>query len=114
MGGLVSLLIFYATYDILSESTSSLIGEEPKEELKADIQAIVSNNIGRNARLHHLHIHEYGDHKELTFHIKLPPDMQLQEAHHIADNLEQVIRDKMRIETTIHVEPLTSKEVKEV
>jgi divalent metal cation (Fe/Co/Zn/Cd) transporter len=57
-------------------------------------------------KLHHLHFHEYGDHKELTFHIRLPNEMQLQQAHHIADTLERIIRQKLNIEATIHVEPL--------
>lgn len=106
MGMMVSLLIFYATYDILNASISSLLGEEPQQQLKTDIHDIVAQNISQDVHLHHLHVHEYGDHKELTFHIKLPPNMQLQEAHHIADRLEHVIRDTMNIEATIHVEPL--------
>ncbi len=108
MGFLVSLLIFYATYDILKESISSLLGEEPGDQFKANIHDLVSQNILQDVHLHHLHMHEYGNHKELTFHIKLPHDMSLQEAHHIADRLECVIREEMNIEATIHVEPLFS------
>lgn len=108
MGGIVSLLLFYATYDILWESISSLIGEEPKEEVKTAIRILIKDTLARDIYLHHLHLHEYGMHKELTFHIRLPSEMQLQEAHRIADQIEDVIRDKMQIETTIHVEPLNT------
>ncbi len=109
MGMMVSLLIFYATYVIMSESISSLLGEAPKKQLEFDIHDLVAQNTSQDVQLHHLHFHEYGNHKELTFHIRLPNTMQLQKAHHIADTLERLIRQKMDIEATIHVEPLETK-----
>lgn len=106
MGIMVSLLIFYTTYNILKESISSLIGEEPDESLLSEIQEIVSNNTYRDIRLHHLHFHIYGDNKELTFHIRLPADMKLDEAHQIATRLEKKIKEEKDVDTTIHIEPL--------
>ena len=106
MGIMVSLLIFYTTYNILKESISSLIGEEPDESLLSEIQEIVSNNTYRDIRLHHLHFHIYGDNKELTFHIRLPADMKLDEAHQIATRLEKKIKEEKDVDTTIHIEPI--------
>jgi cation diffusion facilitator family transporter len=109
MGIIVSLAIFYTTYIILKESISTLIGEEPSEDFEAEIKKIVTNNISHDVKLHHLHSHEYGDNKELTFHIKLPADMRLEEAHKISEKLEKKIKEEMNIETTIHVEPTYDK-----
>ncbi len=106
MGILVSLIIFYTTYKILKESISILIGEEPSETFKADIIEIVTRSISHDVSLHHLHSHIYGDSKELTFHIKLPADMKLEEAHKIAEKLEKEIKNEMDIDTTIHIEPI--------
>ncbi len=106
MGMAVSFLIFYAAYDILAESMSSLLGEEPQKELQHAVCRLIKTTLSREVYAHHFHLHEYGSHKELTFHIKLPSDMQLQEAHRITDQLEQVLRQQMRIEATIHMEPL--------
>jgi cation diffusion facilitator family transporter len=83
MGILVSLIIFYTTYKILKESISTLIGEEPSETFKADIIEIVTRSISHDVSLHHLISHIYGDSKELTFHIRLPADMKLEETHKI-------------------------------
>jgi len=105
MGIIVSLVIFYTTYIILKESISTLIGEEPSEDLEAEIRKIVTNSASHDVKLHHLHSHKYGDNKELTFHIRLPADMRLEEAHSIAEELEKKIREEMNIETTIHIEP---------
>jgi len=106
MGILVSLIIFYTTYKILRESISTLIGEEPSDTFKADIMEIVTRSISHNVSLHHLHSHIYGDNKELTFHIRLPADMKLEEAHQITEKLEKEIKNKMNIDTTIHIEPI--------
>jgi len=110
MGIIVSLVIFYTTYIILKESISTLIGEEPSEKLKAEIRKIVANSISHDVKLHHLHSHKYGDNNELTFHIKLPADLRLEEAHKISEKLEKKIKEEMNIETTIHVEPTYDKE----
>lgn len=106
MGIVVSLLIFYTAYNILKNAISALIGEKPDEDLISEIRKIVNCNISRDVKLHHLHFHIYGNTKELTFHIRLPGDMRLEEAHQIATNLEEKIKEKMDIETTIHIEPI--------
>ena len=112
MGIVVSLLIFYTAYNISKNAISALIGEKPDENLISEIRKIVNYNISRDVKLHHLHFHIYGNTKELTFHIRLPGDMRLEEAHQIATNLEEKIKEKVDIETTIHIEPL-KKRIKE-
>jgi len=109
MGFFVSLMIFYTTYLILKESISTLIGEEPSEHLKKEIEKIAGDVVSEEISLHHIHCHRYGDNKELTFHIRLDPEMKLDEAHQISDKLENEIRNKMRIESTIHIEPRLAK-----
>jgi len=112
MGIVVSLLIFYTAYNISKNAISALIGEKPDENLISEIRKIANYNISRDVKLHHFHIHTYGNTKELTFHIRLPGDMRLKEAHQITTNLEEKIKEKMDIETTIHIEPF-KKRIKE-
>ena len=106
MGMIVSLVIFYTTYLILKESISTLIGEVPAEDFIKEIEKIATDSVSQDILLHHFHCHKYGDNKELTFHIRLPAEMKLDEAHRITDKLENKIREKMEIETTIHIEPI--------
>ena len=112
MGMIVSLVIFYTTFIILKESISTLIGEEPSEDLEAEIRKIVTNSVSHDVKLHHLHSHKYGDNRELTFHIRLPADTRLEEVHGISEELEKKIKEEMNIETTIHVEPIRVRERK--
>ena len=106
MGIIVSLVIFYTTYLILKESINILIGKIPAEDFIKEIEKIVTDNVSHDVLLHHLHCHRYGDNKELTFHIRLPAETKLAEAHRITEKLENKIREKMEIGTTIHIEPI--------
>jgi cation diffusion facilitator family transporter len=106
MGIIVSLVIFYTTYLILKDSISTLIGKVPAEDFIKEIEKIAFDSVSQDILLHHFHCHRYGDNKELTFHIRLPAEMKLDEAHMITDKLENKIREKMGIETTIHMEPI--------
>lgn len=106
LGIIVSLLIFYATYEIFSGSVHKLLGEKPDEKTFRKIKEITYRVSKRELFLHHMHIHTYGDHKEVTFHIRLPKEMTLEEAHDIATKIEHTVREELAIQATIHMEPL--------
>lgn len=103
---LVSLVIFYAAFDVIKSSIEPLIGEYPSDDIIKDINSIANElNINNdNSNLHHFHIHTYGDHTEITFHMRFPKDMTVEEAHDKVSVLEKSIRDKMNMESTIHIE----------
>ncbi len=104
MGIIISLIIAAVAFSILKDTTSILIGEKPEESFLRRLEEIVHNDTANDIRLHHIHLHRYGNHRELTFHIMLPGEMKLEEAHRIATRLENTINTEMSVETTIHVE----------
>jgi divalent metal cation (Fe/Co/Zn/Cd) transporter len=104
------MVIFWATFDILRISVSYLIGERPDAELIEKLRRLVSEYVAYDVDLHHLHLHQYGQHKELTFHISLPQDLNLRQAHSIANDLEILIHKRLGLETTIHVDPKEQEE----
>ncbi|MFC1898526.1 cation diffusion facilitator family transporter [Candidatus Cloacimonadota bacterium] len=106
LGIIMAFLLFYASYDILRNSINPLIGEEADDNLTISIVELIKSHIVQPVHMHHLHVHKYGDHLEVTFHIELEPNMKLSEAHQIADDIEILLRSKMKIEATIHLEPL--------
>lgn len=106
LGLLVSLLIFYAAYETIKEGTNPLLGEIPGEDLLNDLKKIARETSGMDTHLHHVHVHRYGEHIELTAHILLPKSTTLEKAHSIADDIEKEILNKLNIEATIHMEPL--------
>jgi cation diffusion facilitator family transporter len=105
MGLLISLMIFYTVYQIMNEAISTLLGEKPPEGLIGQVREIIQSNYREGLQSHHFHYHDYGTHQELTFHIKLSGDVSIYRGHDIATIIENEIREKLGIETTIHVEP---------
>lgn len=109
LGILVSLLILYTSYDIMRDVFNTFLGEKPDDKLVRNVSDICNRHYESRVYPHHVHVHHYGDHTELTFHIKLDKDLSLEVAHHITSMIEEDIRSELGIETTIHTEPRLSK-----
>ena len=106
LGILVGILIFYASYKILKEGINPLIGEEPDIDMINNIKKISNRVANTETAIHHIHIHKYGNHTEITFHMRLPKDLILDRVHNIATNIEADIKEELDMEATIHMEPL--------
>ncbi|HKI89311.1 MAG TPA: cation diffusion facilitator family transporter [Draconibacterium sp.] len=104
---IVALMIGWASYEILSKDIKSLLGESPSKDLLLSIQETAQNACSQPIYLHHIHIHQYGQHAELSCHIKLPPEMPLDEAHNICTKIEIAIKNEFGYMSTVHPEPIT-------
>lgn len=109
LGIIISLLIFYVVYDIVIKAANKLLGEKPSQELIEQIMNIISEQGSEDLQPHHFHYHNYINHKELTFHIKLDQKMSILNGHALATKIENSIFDKLNIHTTIHLEPFSVK-----
>jgi len=105
LGLAVSVMILYSGYKIMQEAVSSLLGEKANPDLIEKIEKIANSVTEMDIHLHHMHMHDYVNHKELTCHIILPKDMSLEDAHEITTKIEERIFKETLIETTIHCEP---------
>lgn len=108
LGIVVALMILYAAYDILKDSISRILGEAPDPGLKDKLIKISEKITSLNLNIHHIHLHTYGEHKELTFHIKLPSEMSVEEAHELSDKVEKQVEKDLGMVATIHMEPRKS------
>jgi cation diffusion facilitator family transporter len=106
LGIVVSLFIFYAAGSILRNVVTSLLGERPHPELQECILAAIRETAPEASDIHHMHLHRYGDHREMTLHIRLPDDMPLRDAHAIAHRIEQILAARFDLEVTVHVDPM--------
>jgi len=103
---IVALMIGWASYQILSNEITSLLGESPSDEMLISIREKTQKAFKEPLHLHHIHLHEYGNHTELSCHIKLPPQMPLEEAHDICTKVENVIWEEFGFISTVHPEPI--------
>jgi len=111
LGIIIALMLLYATFVILKEAITKILGEEPEQKLIAEvtkeIKSIYNND---DLNFHHFHIHNYISHKEITFHIRLNKDLSIGDGHKIASKIEEAITEKFNMTATIHVEPLETNE----
>jgi len=111
LGIIIALMLFYATFVILKEAITKILGEEPEQDLIAEITKEIKSIFNNDdLHFHHFHIHNYISHKEITFHIRLNKDMSIGNGHKIASKIEEAIMEKYKMTATIHVEPLETGE----
>ena len=102
---LVALMIGWTALQIIFEGVKPLLGESPSEELLTYLSTRCDELVKMKTNVHHVHFHRYGPHIELTFHLELPPDISLQEAHDQVTVIEKKIKEEKDLDATIHVEP---------
>ncbi|KPL14985.1 MAG: hypothetical protein AMS26_08910 [Bacteroides sp. SM23_62] len=105
MGILVTLLILHAAYSILKDVLNAFLGEKPEKQIVKKVNDICKKNHQSAVYPHHIHVHHYGIHTEMTLHIKLDKNLSLERAHNIASMIEDDIRNELGVEATIHTEP---------
>ncbi|MDC1106573.1 cation diffusion facilitator family transporter [Prolixibacteraceae bacterium] len=106
LGILVSLMIFYTSYEIIKEETDALLGKDADEDLIRKIKVIAAEETKREVFMHHFHIHQYGDHTEITCHIKLPANSSLFYTHKVCSKIEHRVDEDLNMQMTIHPEPM--------
>lgn len=106
LGTIISLLIGYTAFTIIRDGINPLIGEKPDPKLLETLGEIVDELYRDPHRLHHVHLHRYGEHFELTFHLEMDPALSIRAGHDIINRIEQEILNRLKIEATIHLEPL--------
>lgn len=101
----VALFVLSIAYRLIRETGSHLLGRAPEEAL---VRAIIeeASRIPGVSHIHHVHVHYYGFHREITLHIHVEPSLPVREAHEIATEVEEQLRRRIGGDVTVHIEPL--------
>ncbi len=102
---LVAGFLLHAAYEILVNTSSRILGEDIDEEFAVAVKEIVRSVSAEVSDVHHLHLHDYGDHKELTFHVRMPKNKRIEDAHATTTDIKNEMREKMGVEATIYLDP---------
>ncbi|MFN3412416.1 MAG: cation diffusion facilitator family transporter [Exilispira sp.] len=105
LGIIVSILILYTAYDVIKGSSNSLLGENVDEITRNKIFEIINNISSEISDIHHIHIHRYGDHLEISLHIRMNGIKDVNFAHNISNSIEKALKEELNAEATIHIEP---------
>ena len=83
----IGLYIIYSAYEIIKEGVMILLDRSLPSEIVAKIGEIIGNHPKVNG-YHWLKTRTDGSHNFVEFHLVLTPEMTLEEAHRIAEDLE--------------------------
>jgi len=105
VGILIGCFIIYTGIDIARRTSLKLLGTRPSEELmkKVEFLALQTENA---LAIHDMICHEYGTQMVISFHLEVPSQLKLSEAHTIADKIENKILNELQIQTTVHLDPV--------
>lgn len=104
----VAILIIYTGFDLLRSMISVLVGKAPSYDL---INRIVraATSVDGVQQTHDINVHEYGNHKVISLHIRIPGEMDTLRSHHLAQLVENAVSDSLiNASTVVHVDPSES------
>jgi len=101
---MLSFYLIYVSYKIIKNAVLPLLGEAVDEETIKKMKKIGKKIYGKDLHMHHFHIHKYGRHTEMTFHIVLPEKFTLKESTELTKKLFKEIKKETGIIATMHVD----------
>ncbi len=106
LAALTALNILWSGYQLLRESVGGLMDEAVQPQLLARIRAAVGGAAEGAIEAHDLRTRHAGRLTFIEFHLVVPGEMSVNEAHAICDRIEAALKQEIEGATiTIHVEP---------
>lgn len=106
MAALVAVNILWSGWVVMSQSLSGLMDEAVPEEELGRIRAVIGENAEGAVEAHDLRTRHAGAATFVEFHLVVPGEMTVFDAHEICDRVEHAIHDAVPgSRVTIHVEP---------
>jgi cation diffusion facilitator family transporter len=103
---LISIYIFYEAIKLTFESGRELTDTEVSNELRNDIDNIISQYNKSVVNYHNLRTRKAGNKVFIDMHVTLCNNPTLEEAHTIVDKIEESIKENYKnIDVIIHIEP---------
>ena len=102
---LVALLILKESFELFMKAYEPLLDSAlPEKEIKK-VESIILKHCSDNVNYHNLRTRKAGNYNYIDFHLNLPENMTVKEAHEICDIIENDIKGQMKnTEVTVHVE----------
>ena len=102
----VALHVLWSGWQVVRESVGGLMDEAPAENVMVRIREIVGRQADGAIEAHDLRTRHAGRTTYLEFHLVVPGDMRVAEAHDICDRVEAALKAELEgLVVTIHVEP---------
>lgn len=98
--------VLWSGLRLMRDSLAGLMDEAPPPDIQARIRAAVATNAEGAIEAHDLRMRQAGRRSFVEFHLVVPAEMRVADAHDICDRIEAALRAELGEATiTIHVEP---------
>ena len=102
----IAVYVLWSGTSLIGSSVSGLMDAAPPTDVVDRIRRLVGEHAEGALEVHDLRTRHAGRLTYLEFHLVVPGDMRVSEAHDICDRIEAALRGEMQhLTTTIHVEP---------
>lgn len=102
----IAVYVLWSGTSLIGESVGGLMDAAPPPDVVDRIRHLVGEHAEGALEVHDLRTRHAGRLTYLEFHLVVPGDMRVSQAHAICDRIEQALRrDMQHLTTTIHVEP---------
>jgi cation diffusion facilitator family transporter len=105
VGILIGVFIIYTGIDIARRTSMTLLGTRASADLVRQVESLAFQTENALA-IHDMICHEYGTQLVISFHLEVPSQLKLSEAHTIADKIEKKIYKELNIQATVHLDPV--------
>lgn len=106
LSALVALNVLRAGFSMMSISMSGLMDETPGADTVETVKSIISVSGTGALEAHDLRMRKVGVLHFVEFHLVVPSEMSVHDAHEICDSIEAALRKELgRASIHIHVEP---------
>ncbi len=106
LAGIVAVNIMWSGWKLMRESVGGLMDEAAPEDEQEAIRGLISKFGDGALEAHDLRTRHAGHVTFIDFHLVVPGEMSVLDAHEICDRIEEGIGEKMPgARVTIHVEP---------
>ena len=110
VGLVASLFVLKAGIGIFKDVLDTILGKAPDKKLIAEIEKDIMNHEGIIG-IHDLLLHDYGPgHQFMSLHAEVDASIPVIELHDMIDVIEVEILNKYNILTTIHMDPIDTKD----
>jgi len=106
MAGLVAINILWSGWKVMRESLSGLLDEAIPEAMLTKVREIISQEASGAVEAHDLRTRHAGQATFIEFHLVVPGEQTVSEAHETCDRIEAALKAVVKdCIVTIHVEP---------
>ena len=106
MAALVAVNVLWSGFRLVRESLSGLMDEAVSEEILATIRRIIASEANGAVQAYDLKTRHAGSAVFIEFHLVVPGDMTVFDAHEICDRIEAALKSAVSgARISIHVEP---------